>query len=675
MEAIRYAAATLLCAFAISIAMPASAQEPLLNVIFQDHAVLQRDKPIHVWGSASPGAKITVSIAQTSAQAQADSTGHWEATLPAMQAGGPYTLAAGTDTGASEKVNDVLVGDVWLCSGQSNMVLAQKYTLDASVASPATDNTLRLMTVDANTSAAPLAAFPATVKWQVASPTTVPDFSGACYYFGHDLQRTEHVPMGLVVSAWNGANITTFMSDAALRKIGGYDGGLDALKLYAADTKAGIEHWGNVLEGWWREHQKLQVGAEPWNPASNVVDWQTAPAGLGDWMSWGLPALAHFTGNVWFRTTVTLTAAQAAQDAELSLGNLNEEDETWVNGTFIGDTFGYGTARLYKLPAGTLHKGENHIAVNILCTYRGCGLLGPAENRSIRFKDGTAAALGTAWRYQIVPTTVGQAPRAPWGAVAGLGMVYNAMIAPLTPYAFRGVAWYQGESNTGGPNEYRDLLSGMMTDWRTKFGSDLPFLIVQLPDYGPAPVKPEASSWAELRDAQRAAVTADTNAALAVTIDIGAHYGLHPANKEEVGRRLALAARRLVYKETSVATGPTAVRAIRHLNSVIVSFANIDNGLVAYDASEPIGFELCGPIQASCRYATARIHADAVWLAIPTKFSPTHVRYCWADGPICTLFDGARLPAGPFDLPIEQSRTTKMPQHHARPRKSRARSL
>jgi sialate O-acetylesterase len=651
-------------AFACLISVPAFAAEPLLNPIFQDHAVVQRDKPIHVWGHAGPGADVTVMLSNASVQAHADSAGRWSADLPAMPAGGPYTLTA-TAGPDSETLKDVLVGDVWLCSGQSNMALPVKAAIDsgADIAISANDS-IRLMTVANETSASPLESFKTPIVWQAASPKSVPDFSAACYYFARDLQKSVNVPMGLMQSAWSGANISSFISEDKLQKLGGYDERLKALQIYATDQKAAFQYWGGYLEGWWRSHLSLQNGSEPWTAGMPSGSWSDAPAGLGVWSEWNDPVLKTFTGNVWFRTTVNLTAAQASQPTEMSLGNINEEDETWVDGAFIANTFGYAALRQYQLPAGTLHEGANTIVVNVLCTWRGCGMFGPDSGRVLKLPDGSTVPL-QGWKYQIAPAGV-SAPRAPWGGSAGTGVVYNAMLAPLMPYGMRGVTWYQGESNTGDPVRYRALLAGMMADWRQASGTDLPFIIVQLPDYGVPPIEPEKTSdWAPLRESERTAVADDSNAALVVTIDIGSHYGLHPADKPEVGRRMSMAARKLVYGDTTAPTSPAAVSARRERNAVVVEFKDVDQGLVAYDAVQPIGFELCQG--GDCRFATAHIRKDTVRLDVPARLRPTHVRYCWANGPVCTLYDGARLPAGPFDLPIAYAAKGK--PIHRRPRK------
>ncbi|MDE2134699.1 MAG: beta galactosidase jelly roll domain-containing protein [Alphaproteobacteria bacterium] len=657
MKTNRLSAAVFLLGLVLCAAAPATAAEPLLNAMFQDHVVLQRDKPIRIWGHATPGATVTLSIAQASVRAQADGTGRWQAALPAMEAGGPYTLTVNTDSGSSQTVNDVLVGDVWLCSGQSNMVLQVSRTLDSrSEIENSANSTIRMLTVGLNGSGVPLDAFPTPVKWQVAGPATVADFSAACFYFARELQKTVHVPMGLVTAASGGANITTWMSSEALHAVGGYDEDLELVKLHETDPKTATERWAAMWEVWWRAHSHTQAGSELWSASLDDSNWAVAPAGLGNWQNWNVPGLAGFAGQLWYRTTVTLTASQAAQDASLSLGAVNEEDETWVNGKPVGNMFGFGKVRTYELPAGTLHAGENSLVTNVLCTYRGCGLIGTAEKRALKFQDGTSVPLNGPWRYRIVPAGAGPAPRAPWGETAGLGIAYNAMIVPMGSFGFRGVVWYQGESNTGRPDNYRALLSALMADWRGRFGADLPFLIVQLPGYGLPPTKPAASDWALLREAQRQAVANDAHAALVVTIDIGEHTDIHPANKQEVGKRLARAARHLIYGNPIVPNGPTAARVRHDGRRIAVTFSDVESGLAAYGASTPIGFELCGPTQATCRYATAHIRASGVLLDVPAKFAPTHVRYCWADGPICTLFDGAGLPAAPFDLPLQPAR-------------------
>ncbi len=636
-----------IAALALLSSAPAFAAEPLLNPVFGDHAVLQRDQPIHIWGTATPNAAVTVTLSSDTTKAHADSSGHWSAELPPLHAGGPYTLTAKTDSGTSETLNDILVGDVYLCSGQSNMAFPTMLAIDAGPDIQVSANdSIRLMSVADVTSLSPLSQFPKPVTWAAAGPKTVPNFSAACYFFGRDLQKSEHVPLGLINDSWPGAGIQTFMSEGALYRAGGEDSRIKALNLYARDKTAGMKHWGDLIEDFWHNN-----GQTPWSNPVVSAKWPLAPKGLGIWTTWGVKSLENYAGDVWFRTSVKLTAAEAAQPAEISLGTVTEEDQTWINGHFIASTFGYGQSRQYALPAGTLHAGVNDILVNDYCGWKGCGLFGPPQARAIKFKDGTSVPLDGAWHYRQEAGV--NPPRVPWGATAGVSVAYNAMIAPLAPYTLKGVLWYQGESNTGAPDAYQGLLKAWMADWRELFQKpNLPYLIVQLPDYGLPPFKPEESNWARLRESQRLAVADDPHAALAVTIDIGDHGGLHPANKQEVGRRLSLAARRLIYHDASIKSGPTPATIALGRGSVTVRFNGVNGRLKAVDGAQPIGFELCGPTEKTCHFVSARIRGDAVTLAVPRGLRPTRVRYCWADGPVCTLYDATRIPAVPFEFKL-----------------------
>ena len=281
---------------------------------------------------------------------------------------------------------------------------------------------------------------------------------------------------------------------------------------------------------------------------------------MRDWKTWGVPELANHDGMVWFRRAAALSKSQAASDAWLSIGAIDEVDETWVNGRPLANSFGYGTERTYAVPKGWLHAGDNSIVINVLSTWDAGGMYGPPEHLALRFADGSTVPLGGHWRYQFVPETMGFPPRAPWESVSGLTSIYNAMIAPLGPYGLRGVLWYQGESNTGEADRYQSLLAGLMADWRREFGAELPFLIVELPNFGAPSAVAAPSSWADLREAQRRAVAADGHAALAVTIDIG--RSARPASAEQAGGRRAAGARRkaLGVRRIPLAVGPYGAR-------------------------------------------------------------------------------------------------------------------
>ncbi|MET3653739.1 sialate O-acetylesterase [Dyella japonica] len=664
MSTVRLAAASLL---AFACASPfatraADAEAPLLNPLFQDHAILQRDQPTRVWGDAKAGDRVTVTFAGKKVTAKADAKGHWETSLPASPAGGPYVLTAKTGGGHEQTISDVLVGDVWLCSGQSNMVLQVKRSLDARAeVQNASNDRIRMLTVDNVSSVTPLDSIPATDHWLKTTPENVPEFSAACYFFARELQKTVDVPMGLVVAAWGGSRIQPWMSAQALRKVGGYDAPLDLLELYAKDrTKAG-EQLDAQWRAWWHSRPGVAASDEPWNPAHITQEgWQPAPLDKGAWQRWGKPELANFTGTVWYRTVVTLTAAQAAQAATLHLSTVNEADQTWVNGRWVGTTYG-GDPRSYAIPSGVLHEGENPVAINVLNTYRDGGLYGDASQRALHLADGGTVSLADHWQYRAVPSSYGPPPSVPWQSTQGLSTIYNGMIAPLGDFTFRGALWYQGESNTSDPSHYQALLEALRSDFRARFGAQLPLLIVQLAGYGAAPTHPQESGTAGIREAQRLAADDDARSALAVTVDIGERTDIHPANKQELGRRLARAARHVIYGDTGLPpSGPVPASVQRDGDAVSVRFKDVTDALVVYGADHPVGFELCTAQEDSCRYADADVHGDTVTLhaSLPAA-DIARVRYCWADSPVCTLYDRAGLPAGPFESPVTSHRSAQ----------------
>jgi sialate O-acetylesterase len=620
----------------------AAAAEPALNPLFSDHGVLQRGRPIRVWGTASPGERVPVALGPARVTVTADRSGAWRATLPAMTAGGPYTLTAGT-----ARASDILIGDVWLCSGQSNMELQVSAALNAwNETQSADDPQLRIMTVPHRTAMTPQTSI-AGLAWRPVTPATVGGFSAACYYMAKELRASQNVPVGAIAASWGGTQIRSWLDSAAIAAIGDEDS--RDFTLAERDPAAANARFGERWGAWWRQQSGDAPGAEPWH-ASNRLSWSPVPA-MRYWELWGDPRFASFNGMVWMRKRFTLTAAEAAQGGTLSLTVIDELDQSFVNGVAVGNRYSWEAPRDYRIPPGVLRAGENEVLVNVYDGSGAGGLSGPAEQVRLTLADGQVKPLGEGWQFSVAHVA-GSPPRSPWDEAMGFTRIYNGMIAPLGPYGLTGVAWYQGEADVGLPGSYADRLGSMMAMWRRQFGRpDLPFLIVSLANYGPFAARPVESRWAALREQQRLAVARDPHAALAVAMDLGERLDIHPGNKQEVGRRLARAARALAYGSHDPA-GPEVARARREGADVVVEFSGVSGALHSWSGDVVLSLELCGEGQGTCRYARGTANGRHVRIAGDGR-PATRVRYGWADSPVTNLYDEAPLPVGPFEVPIQ----------------------
>ena len=632
----------------IALATPALAS-PQLGGLIGDHAVVQRGKPIVLTGTAIPGEPVTVVLAGHSAQARAGRDGAFRATLPALPAGGPYDLSVIAPSGTTQ-VHDLLIGDVFLCSGQSNMELPVERAQDAGSAihGPA-DDQLRLVTIAKVT--APIAQdhFAQTPAWATAGPQTIGGFSAACFYMARELRKTGKVPIGAIHSSWGGSSISAWMGDDAQRAAG-RGAQADLLKLYARDPAAAMRSANATWEAWWREQSGDAPGHEPWQPDATLA-WQPVPR-VDFYENWGVPALQTYLGMLWYQKTVDLSPEQAKQTAMIAIGPADDADRVWINGKPVGGRGGWD-ARVYTVPAGTLAAGRNVITINIENAYATGGLPGPAEAMKLSFADGSSVPIGEGWRYAVAKKASGTSPRVPWDDITGAGTIYNAMIAPLGSIGLAGVAWYQGESDTDIPG-YADRMKALMAEWRHQFAApELPFAIVSLAGFGKPAIAPGESGWARVRDDQRRVAETDGHTAVALAIDLGDPLDIHPGEKHEIGRRLGLAMSNLAYATATPPSGPQAASVTRAANGgATVTFKGVTGALHTRSAAQATGFELCGAAAGSCRYATATAAGTRVTLAGDGQ-PVTRVRYAWADFPVVNLVDDAALPAGPFELPAQ----------------------
>lgn len=642
----------MLFAAAIGVASPARAAPITLAPVFSDHMVIQRNIAVPVWGWARPHDRVRIILGASAVSVTANDQGRWRAMLPPQRTGKPLTLTVESPSGRA-MVSDIAVGDVYLCSGQSNMEFAVAgSTGGAAAIATAADPDLRLLSVPLTSAAQAMEHWPTAIQWQAAKPDSVASFSAACYFMGRELRRHEAVPIGLIGAAVGGSAIQAWLSGPAYRQSGGDPDRASIVALSAREPSAAQAQWGAIWQSWWQGATGATLGT-PWREDFQP-DRRWLPEEAGQyWDQWHTTDLPNGRGMVWYRTTVRLTEAQARQRAVLELGEVRELDQSWVNGAAVGSTYGANASRAYSIPDGTLHAGDNVIVSAIDSRWTAGGF--PADSqRRLRFADGSSAMLD-GWRYRAVPDWVGFMPRPPWNRLTGASVLNNGMIAPLGNFPMRAVAWYQGEQNGDDAGDYQKLLTALMMDWRSQFGAATRFLIVQLPNFGTrGPDYPNAN-WAWLREAQRLAVRGDSGARLIVTIDVGEAGDIHPRDKLTVGLRLAEAARSSAAQALMpVDIGePTVDR-----DGVIMLKLGSDPVVAPRNGEAPMPFVACAQTRGTCREIVVSL-AGNVLRFDPLRPDEDSIRYCWAENTKCNLFNVYGNPLTPFEIFI------KKPNWHA----------
>jgi sialate O-acetylesterase len=629
----------------------AASSQPFLHPLFCDNMVLQRGASDPVWGWAAPGQTVTVSIDGKTAKAVAGPDGKWMARVGPFAAGGPYTLTvSGPQT---VTLNNVMVGDIWICSGQSNMQFGIG-NADNAAAETANANypNIRLFMVSNVASPTPNTTVPvngAEGHWQPCSPQTIAmggwnGFTAVGYFFGRDLQQDIHVPIGLIETTWGGTIAEAWTSAEALDTMPDFQPAVANLQ---KQTEGSAETYQDKLKAWYANHDPGSVGATWGDPALDVSSWKTMslPQLFQDA---GDPSVANVNGVIWFRRTFDLPAGDAGKDAVLHL-MVDDNDTTWVNGVLVGATDGYNVQRAYNIAAGLLKPTGNTIAVRVLDTGGKGGIWGDGTGLRLDVTSGATLSLAGPWSYKLGTTlpTDNSLPT-PSSNPNVVTVLYNGMIAPLIPFGIKGVLWYQGESNVGRGKQYQTLLPTMIQDWRSRFGSgQFPFLIVQLANLGQTPTVPGESGWAELREAQLLTSERLPKTGLALAVDIGNPTDIHPKNKQEVGRRLALNAEAIAYGQKVEYSGPIYRSMTVEGAAIRLHFTHVTGGLVCKNADKLTGFEIAGA-DGKFVWADAKIDGNSLVVSSSTVPAPTAVRYAWADNPSVTLYNGDGLPASPF---------------------------
>jgi len=629
------------------------AQQVKIPALFSSNMVLQRNTKLPVWGTAEPGGQVRVELGSSRRQTTAAKNGKWRVVFDPLPAGGPYTLKIiGQDT---TTFRNVMIGEVWLCSGQSNMEMPladwgkiRNYQQEIAAAShPA----IRLFQVEKTMSIQPDSVV-RSEGWKVCSPATVPEFSAAAYFFGRNLSEKLRVPIGLIESAWGGTVVEAWTSAASLDTFPEFTKVLQEMKTGQFTKDSVFAVYQKKLAGW-----RKQVFGEIARLGDFKNHWESPQLDDSRWKTMVLPTFweragfKNLDGVVWFRKTVTLPASWQGRGATLFLGPVNDADNTYFNGVKVGGLSYHEWPRRYTIPDSLIHPGENVIAVQVLDIGGKGGLYGKPEQLKLTSETGASLSLAGPWRFRISPIALDakKLPRQP--GVPRLSnqptVLFNAMIAPLIPFPIRGVIWYQGESNAERAYQYRKLFKALIQDWRNHWGEgDFPFLFVQLANYMPRKPEPSEDAWAELREAQTRALSLP-NTGMAVTVDIGNAKDIHPKNKQEVGRRLALIARHLVYGDSVEYSGPMYQSMTIEGSRIRLKFSHVDGGLVAKGEKGLAGFAIAGADH-KFYWAQAKIDGQTVIVWNPKISHPVAVRYAWASNPDCNLYNKAGLPASPF---------------------------
>ena len=611
--------------------------------IFGDNMVLQRGQAIPVWGWADANEKVTVQFNKQTKNTKADKTGRWMIRLEPEAAGGPFQFVVKGKN--SINIKNVLVGEVWICSGQSNMEFSVSSSINAANEIAQSDNPfIRHFTVPHAVNTTPQDDLHAG-EWKISNAENTGDFTAVGYFFARELYNKLKIPVGLINTSWGGTHVETWTSKKAFEQSDEFK------EMIKSMPPIDIEGMAKELKD--AMNKKIEALQGPLESSANIEHWKENSYDDSHWSHMKLPGyweqqgLDNMDGVVWFRKIIEVSAVNAGKAGTLELARIDDSDDSYMDGTKVGSKKDkFGEYRRYIIPAGLLKAGKNVIAVRVEDTGGGGGIYGEPAEMKLTIGDNTTSLAGD-WSYRV------ESIRA---SGTGIGpnsyptLLFNGMLNPLIPFAIKGVLWYQGESNAGRAFQYRQAFPLMINDWRQHWQQgNFPFLFVQLANYNASNEKNvNGSTWAELREAQTSTLSLP-NTGMSVTTDIGEANDIHPKNKQEVGKRLAAIAFNKVYNLPVIYSGPVYESMKTDGNKIIIHFSNIGSGLIAKDKYGYLkGFEIAGEDQ-KFHFAKAFIDGSDIVVYQDEINKPVAVRYAWADNPEdANLYNKEDFPAGPF---------------------------
>lgn len=640
--------------FALSCA--ATNAQVRLSPLFTDNMVMQQRTDAPIWGTCEAGRTVSVTTSwnRRKYDTVAGSDGKWKVKVATPKAGGPYEITVSDGTPVT--LRNVMIGEVWLCSGQSNMDMpvngwGQVNNYEAEVKAAGHPD-IRLLRVDNVMAMQPQQSFTAmNGGWQVCSPEVITPFSAVAYFFGRDIEKYRDVPVGLIQSSWGGTPAEAWTSGESLTEMPEFRGEVERIGSMPDNKEERAAIYKDELAGWFDKlngnDPEFKDGRFAYFAASyDDSGWDDTPVpGYITDSKYGA-----FDGMIIYRRVVDIPKTIAGKALTLCLGKVDDDDMTFFNDVMIGSTTGPGETREYKIPAGAVKAGKAVITVRSIDSGGLAGITG-YDDRECRLtaEDGTTISLNGTWKTRMAAplSSLSSKPRDPVNDPKNACVLYNAMINPLVGYAIKGAIWYQGEDNSNRAWQYRDLMPLMIEDWRQKWGYDFPFFMVQLANFMQRHDQPTESRWAELREAQQMTADRLSGCGMACIIDIGEAGDIHPRNKQDVGHRLALLARQKVYGEKVEASGPAYRDCRIEKNTIRIFFDHTAKGLAISDGQQLKGFAIAGPDH-RFHWADAVIDGNTVVVYSPEVRHPVAVRYAWADNPECNLTNSTGLPAMPF---------------------------
>ena len=615
----------------------------VLPPFFNCNMVLQQGIPIPVWGWASPGEKVSVTFNNKTVTTKTGKDGKWRVSLQAMNYGGPYNMVVKGKN--LRTIENILIGEVWVCSGQSNMKFNLSSALNAQAEIAASDYPeIRLFTVKKRIAQNPEENLEEGEWWQ-CSPVSTPRFSAVAYFFGRDLYLKLKVPIGLIHTSWGGTVAETWISPETISGDPDFAPVLENLK--KVDLNEYSKSMEKELRNRFSEYSTSDQGTN-----DNQPIWATPDMDDHSWKTMPLPGfienngLQGVDGIIWFRKNISVDAALAGKRATIELSKINDSDATYVNGVKVGSTELKAEARRsYTIPAGILKAGTNNITVRVEDIGGNGGIYGNANDMSIHTEAGSISLAGD-WKYKIGVLKINST----LGPNSFPTLLYNGMINPLVPYGIKGAIWYQGESNAGRAFQYRHIFPDLIKDWRKQWNQgDFPFLFVQLANFMPADSLPSESTWAELREAQSMTLSLPKTG-MASAIDIGDALDIHPKDKQTVGKRLALSALKIAYNQNVENLGPVYQDIKITGNKVEITFSHVAAGLMAKDRYGYVkGFTVAGAKHKFVWAKATITGVNTVLVSSPEVSVPVAVRYGWANNPDdVNLYNSDGLPADPF---------------------------